>query len=295
MAISRELGEERCVDLKQGRLTYRERGSGPTIVFLHGFWVNGDLWRKVVPLLATRFRCVTPDLPLGGHHQAMRGDADLSPVGVVRLIAEFLEVLELEEATLVANDTAVALAQLLSTDHPERIGRLVLTTGDAFTNFLPWLIKPMRPAAALPGAMWVFAKLMNKRATQAALWHFFARRPAGPDICQSYFGASAVDPAIRRDLRKFLLGATPRLTLRVARRLHLFDRPVLITWTKGRGLVFPYRHGMMLARRFPQGKLTEIADSHPFVPEDQPEVLARHIERFCSQETTHAAQRNDRL
>jgi len=36
-------------------------------VFVHGVFVNADLWRKVVPELAKEFRCITPDWPLGAH------------------------------------------------------------------------------------------------------------------------------------------------------------------------------------------------------------------------------------
>jgi pimeloyl-ACP methyl ester carboxylesterase len=67
MAISAVLGERRTVEVPAGVLEYRERGSGPPVVFAHGAAVNGDLWRKVAPELAGDRRCIVPDLPLGGH------------------------------------------------------------------------------------------------------------------------------------------------------------------------------------------------------------------------------------
>ena len=57
MSLSSELGERKEVALTQGTVRYRERGSGEPIVFIHGLLVNGDLWRKVVPQLAARYRC----------------------------------------------------------------------------------------------------------------------------------------------------------------------------------------------------------------------------------------------
>jgi hypothetical protein len=44
---SSELGEQRTVDLSQGRIQFRERGQGPVLRFVPGLYVNGDLWRKV--------------------------------------------------------------------------------------------------------------------------------------------------------------------------------------------------------------------------------------------------------
>jgi pimeloyl-ACP methyl ester carboxylesterase len=39
--------------VRRAAATYRERGTGEPIVFVHGVFTNGDLWRNVVPALAT--------------------------------------------------------------------------------------------------------------------------------------------------------------------------------------------------------------------------------------------------
>src|SRR3954463_16773948 len=114
MSVSPELGERREVPLPGGPIRYHDRGSGPTIVFVHPMIVNGAMWRKMVPLLADRHRCITPDWPLGGHAVPMERDADLTPPGLAALIASFLEALDLREVTLVGNDTGGALAQLVA-------------------------------------------------------------------------------------------------------------------------------------------------------------------------------------
>ena len=83
----------------------------------------------------------------------MSPDADLSPPGVARIVADFLEALELEDVTMVGNDSGGAMSQVLATRHPERLGRLVLTNCDAYENFLPPAFRPMPPRRKLPGAM----------------------------------------------------------------------------------------------------------------------------------------------
>src|SRR5947208_777214 len=115
MSISQELGERRTADIPAGRLEYRERGSGPPMVFAHGAGVNGDLWRKVAPELADRHRCIVPDLPLGGHSLPLNGGADRSLFGQAAILADFLDALDLEEVTLVGNDTGGAVSQALVT------------------------------------------------------------------------------------------------------------------------------------------------------------------------------------
>jgi pimeloyl-ACP methyl ester carboxylesterase len=84
MSISGSLGRQREVKLPQGTIRYREQGEGEPIVFVHGLLVNGDLWRKVVPLLSDRYRCIAPDWPLGAHEVPLSPDADLTPPSTSR-------------------------------------------------------------------------------------------------------------------------------------------------------------------------------------------------------------------
>src|SRR3954453_16811432 len=137
---------ETTLQLPQGPVHVRESGEGPPIVFVHGLLADGRLWDDVVAKLSDRHRCIVPDLPLGSHRAALKPDADLSPYGLARVIADVLEALDLDDVTLVANDTGGALSQLVVTRHPERIGRLVLTPCDAFDNFLPPMLRPMQYA-----------------------------------------------------------------------------------------------------------------------------------------------------
>src|SRR4051812_32333855 len=106
------------IELSAGTIRYRDTGSGPPIVFIHGLLVDGALWRKVVPSLEDRFRCIVPDLPLGSHTIPMKPSADLSPPGLAKLIGEFLDKLDLNDVTLVANDTGGALTQILIAGKP---------------------------------------------------------------------------------------------------------------------------------------------------------------------------------
>jgi len=78
MARSAGLGEARQVSLPEGPIEYREAGRGRPILFVHGLMVNGDLWRNVVPRLSDRYRCITPDLPLGSHRIPMNPGTDFT-------------------------------------------------------------------------------------------------------------------------------------------------------------------------------------------------------------------------
>src|SRR5437899_2354532 len=84
------LGEAKTLELAQGTIEYFERGRGPTLVLVHGWLANANLWREVVDALHEDFRCLTLDLPLGSHRLAMPQGADLGPDGIAALIASVL-------------------------------------------------------------------------------------------------------------------------------------------------------------------------------------------------------------
>lgn len=55
------------IELSQGTIHYREQGSGPPVLLIHGALVNGSVWEALVAPLARNHRCIAPDLPLGAH------------------------------------------------------------------------------------------------------------------------------------------------------------------------------------------------------------------------------------
>src|SRR4051812_20179821 len=200
--------------LSQGTIHYRQSGAGPPIVFVHGLLVDGRLWRKVTPLLQDRFRCIVPDLPLGSHRTPMNADADLSPPGLARLVADFLEALELEDVVLVANDTGGAISQITAANHPERVGRLILNHCDAFENFLPPAFRPLQWAARVPGLLTAVLQGMRfapMRRLPIAYGWLIKRDFAGAPT-REWVDPYLSDRAIRRDTAKVLRGIDPRYT-----------------------------------------------------------------------------------
>jgi pimeloyl-ACP methyl ester carboxylesterase len=282
MAISEALGEQKEVRLPQGTIRYRERGTGEPIVFVHGALVNADLWRKVVPELAKDFRCIAPDLPLGSHTPALNADADLSPIGNARLIADFLQALDLDGVTLAGNDTGGALCQLVVTRHPERIGRLVLTNCDAYDNFPPRMFAFLFYGANVPGFLWTLAQPMRIAAMRRLpiAFGWLSKRGIPDEISEGWIRPLLSDAGVRRDATKLLKGVRKRDLLEAASRFKDFDKPVLIAWGTEKDF-FRVEDAERLARDFPKGRLEKIDDSYTYVSEDQPERLVKLIAEFA--------------
>jgi pimeloyl-ACP methyl ester carboxylesterase len=271
------------VDLSAGRVSYRDVGDGPTLVFLHGLLVNGQLWRKVTASLQSDYRCIAPDLPLGSHTIPLSPNADVSPPALARLIVELVEKLDLDDVTLVANDTGGALTQIVMTQPGnERIGRVVLTSCDAFDNFLPQMFKGLQIAARVPALLTLLIQPLRLRALRRLPIGFgwLTKRPIDPpEVEETYIRPAFTRREIRRDVTRILRGIDARYTNEAAERLPQFDRPVLIAWAT-EDKVFPVAHAHKLAGLLPDARVEEIADSYSFVPEDQPDRLAELIRGF---------------
>ncbi len=275
----------REVTLDQGTIRYRDTGGdGDPIVFVHGALVNGRLWEEVVPLLEGHHRCVVPDLPLGSHELPMRPEADLSPPGLARLIADFLAALDLERVTLVANDTGGAISQLVAVDHPERLARLVLTNCDAFENFLPPAFRYLQLTARMPGGIFVLAQSMRLRAMRRmpVAYGWLTRKRLSNELLDEWVAPLIADRDVRRDARKLLRGISKEYTLDAAARFGEFTKPVLLAWGP-EDRFFTWAFAERLAQAFPDARLERVEDCTTFVSLDQPERLAELIEAFVAQ------------
>jgi pimeloyl-ACP methyl ester carboxylesterase len=276
MALSDALGARRTVRVPAGTLEYRERGSGPALVFVHGAAVNADLWRKVVPELAGDHRCIALDVPLGGHSIPLDGEPDLSLFGVARIVADFLEALDLDDVTIVANDTGGAVSQALVGRHPQRVGRLVLTSCDAFENFPPKAVAYLHWLARVPGSFRLVGHALRLRPLQRLpiTYGWATHRPIEPRIVASYVSGIRSSAGVRRDFARMLRAANPRDTVEAAQLLPSFDKPALVIWAAD-DKFFPREHGRRLAELLPQGRFELVSDSRTFIPEDKPEALVR--------------------
>jgi len=277
-----ETSERKEVELPAGRIRYREAGEGKPVVFVHGFLVDGRLWDGVVDALADRYRCIAPDWPIAAHQVAMNPGADLSPPGIAALIASFLEQLQLEDVTIVGNDSGGAMSQVLVTRHPERIGRLVLTNCDTHENFPPGIFKAMPPLAKIPGGMTVLSAPFRIGALARRAFKPFARTEIPAELVASWMHPSLNDPGVKHDATKVTAGMNKRYTLEAAERLSKSQLPLLLAWAPGDKL-FPISYAERLARETPNARIVEIPNANTFVALDQPARLADEIATFVQQ------------
>ncbi|MFT5202786.1 MAG: pimeloyl-ACP methyl ester carboxylesterase [Candidatus Aldehydirespiratoraceae bacterium] len=258
-----------------GTIEYRDIGEGPVIVFVHLVLADASHWDKMPPLLADRFRCIIPTLPMGAHRVPANDGADLSVSGLARAIAELLDQLDVSDVTLVGNNSGGAISQVVAVNHPERLGRVVLTNCDMYDEFPPKIFSYFKVLPFLPGSMAILGRTLKIR----ALWKLpfvFGRLTNDIDAVKINRWANALlaSKKVRRDARTVIKAFNSQITNDAAAALRSTELPFLLAWGADDKAFKP-----ALAERFRSeistAELIMIEDCKTLVCWDQPERLAQ--------------------
>jgi pimeloyl-ACP methyl ester carboxylesterase len=269
-------------------IDYEEHGPGDgrPVVFVHGYGMGSSLWRALGERLASAgLRCIAPTWPLGAHTEP--ANRELTMESVAGLVAEFLTALELEDVVLVGNDTGGAIAQIVATTAPERLGALVLTGCDAFEHFPPPILKPLIAAARSSATFVAASAPLRTRVGRT----FAYGRLAHADIDQmvvEWTRPALTDRRIREDLRQFTASLSRETTVRAAAALPGFDKPALIAWSADDAF-FGIEDGRRLAEVLPDARFELIEQARTFSMIDQPDRLAELIRSFVTGRTPAGA------
>jgi pimeloyl-ACP methyl ester carboxylesterase len=273
--------ESQVLETRLGPLAWRSSGHGPVVVLFAGALSNGDLWRDVVAALEDRYRCITVDLPLGSHTHPLAAGADRSAASLARLLPDCLELLDVEDATVVVNDTAGGLLLLaLASGHPalERIGRLVLTNCESYDKFPPDALK--RVSALSRATPWLARALLRLQLRSATgrrkLVASVSARELDEERAESFYAPARRDPRVADDLIAAMAGFRPQLLLDAAAAIPEYDRPVALVWGDACEF-FPVADARRLAADFPNATLRTVPGAKTWVPVEAPAAVAEAI------------------
>lgn len=213
-----------------GDVAYLESGQGPAAVFIHGLFLNADLWRHQLEGLADIRRCIAVDLLAHGE-SGYPEPGSLTLGSQAEMVIELLDVLGLDSVDLVGNDTGGAIAQLVAVSAAERIRTLTLTNCDAHDNWPPAAFGPVRDlarAGGLAGALGVLAA--DPAAARDALAPGLERPGDLPDEMVRGFFAPFASAARAEVLQGYVAGMDNSVTVAIRDDLARLLTPTLIVW-----------------------------------------------------------------
>ena len=247
----------RFVETTYGRIAYVQAGTGPAVLFLHGYPLNGYQWRGAIDRLSTERRCLAPDL-LGLGYSEAAPDQNLSPATQADMLADMLDALGVRTVDLVANDSGGAVAQLFVVRRPERVRTMLLTNCDVHENSPPaglgLFLELAR--AGVAADQWLSPQLRDPD---------FARSPKGlgaaytdpanfTDESIDYYFTPLVSSAMRKaQFNQYAVAFEPNPLLAIEQALRASVVPARMVWGTGDRL-FDVSWAEWLDRTLPQSR-----------------------------------------
>jgi pimeloyl-ACP methyl ester carboxylesterase len=238
---------------ESGAVSYLDVGQGRSTVFIHGIITNSMLWRHVISEVASEHRrCIAVDLPGHGHTPPALADADVSLTGLAQRVIELCDHLGLDHFDLVANDTGIAVAQIVAAHVSDRLTTFTLTNGDTEGNTPPTLFKPVSIAAragllARLGPRIAASRRLKLSGLTAGYPHP-GRLPA--EVVDAYYRPVFGTPESSAAFARLTAAISNHDLAAVRPQLAQLKVPTLIVWGTG-DLFFPLKWAQRLADLIP--------------------------------------------
>ena len=267
---------ERFLDVGAGEAAYRRVGSGPDVLFVHGWPVSSATFRRLLPHLVDHVTCHLIDFPSAG---SSRFDAD-TPMSVrqhIETVRRVVDLLELDEVAVVGHDSGGMIARHAMVGDPRLRAMGLINTEPADPS---WRFKSFVASRHLPGLSaglgWVAGKPRLVR-SKAVFGDAFADRSLLGGEFAEFFLDPLHESKLHRDaavklLRSFDMQHVTDLP-GVHRRL---DVPVQLVWGD-KDPFFPVARAKAMVAEFPDARIEVIEGAGLFSHEERPADVARAL------------------
>lgn len=266
---------------------YRDAGpqDAPAILLLHGFPTSSNMFRNLIPRLASSFRLIAPDYP--GFGQSSMPDHKAYAytfANYAEVVDKLVEQLGVSKYSMYVMDYGAPVGYRLALRHPERVQALIVQNGNAYDEGLLKFWDPIKAywkedtpenRAALhflvepKATRWQYengvSDLTLLDPTTWALDQLGLDRPGNRDIQMDLFHDYGSNVPLYPEFQAFFRKNQP---------------PTLIVWGKN-DFIFPPEGAAPYSRDL-KNLETHLLDTGHFALETHGEEIASRIETFLS-------------
>ncbi len=152
-STSSQTFEVEHISIHGHRIGYRHGGRGPALLLLHGIAGSSLAWVPTMRLLQSDYTVLAPDFLGHGASEKPLGDYSLGNLATV--MRDLLNLLGIDQATVVGQSFGGGVAMQFSYQFPERCERLVLVDAGGLGREVSWILR----LATLPAAEYVMPVL----------------------------------------------------------------------------------------------------------------------------------------
>lgn len=257
------------------RLRVAKRGSGPPLIFLHGYPDNLQIWSDLLPLLADRFQVIAFDWPGMGGSEAWPGGT--TPMHMADRLRDLLDFWGIARASIVGFDMGGQPALVFAARYPERIERLVVMNSLAFGDErTSWEIRLLRKTGWNRWLLRHFPWLIFRRAE----WTFLPRGARLPKDLRADLWEHFRQPDVRHFVSRLCAGYEG--TLHQLPEFYANIRcPTLALWGR-RDKHFPPVHAERLRATLADCRSEILADGEHWMPWSLAPEIAVRLQSFLT-------------
>lgn len=270
----------RSAEIEGVKVFYREAGAAdaPVVVLLHGFPTSSNMFRNLIPSLATRYRVIAPDYPgFGQSDMPDRAEFAYTFAHYADITRTLLSRLNAQRYTLYIMDYGAPVGLRLALAEPKKVTALVVQNGNAYEEGLKEFWDPLR-------AYWK----LNSKETREALRAATTADTTRWQYLDGVKDASRVDPSAWLHDQALLdrpgnveiqldLFYDYRTNVELYPKFHQFFRdyqpPTLIVWGNN-DKIFPAEGAKAYLKDLPKAEL-HLLDTGHFALEDQDTEITR--------------------
>jgi haloalkane dehalogenase len=264
---------DRFLDVGAGEAAYRVAGTGPDVLFVHGWPVSSATFRLVLPHLVDHVTCHLIDFPSAG---SSRFDAD-TPMSIaqhIETVRRVVDLLELDRVAVVGHDSGGLIARHAMVGDPRLRAMGLINTEPSDPS---WRFKSFIAARHLPGLSaglgWVAGKPRIVR-SKAVFGDAFADRSLLGGEFTEFFLAPLHEIPARREAAVKLLRSFDMHDVTDLPGVHRqLDVPVQLVWGD-QDPFFPVERAKAMIAEFPDARIEVIEGAGLFSHEERPAEVA---------------------
>jgi haloalkane dehalogenase len=260
-------------------LAYREQGSGPPVLLLHGWPTSSFLWRNVMPAIAEANRVIAVDLPGFGASDKPSGaryDFDLFETA----LDGFVDALGIDELGLAVHDLGGPVGVHWALNRPGRVTRLALLNTLIYPEFSEAVLEFIK-ACTTPELR---DQLTSPAGLEAAMRLGLADDANLTDEIVTGVREPFQTDEARRSLADAGVGLDPQGFAEIAQKLPSLDVPVRIVYGEQDRILPDVADTMARVKSdLPQAEVTALSNCGHFLQEEAPGEIGGLLARFFAE------------
>lgn len=259
---------------------YRDQGTGPVLLLLHGVCSSSLTWDGWVKELGDKYRIIRMDVPAFGITGPVKKEL-YERDNAVKFLDDFVNAVGLDRFFLVGNSLGGYISWNYALDHPERVEKLIVIDPLSYNQKIPWILRFASNPFVSPLGQYMMPKfIIDKSVSQV----YGDKSKVTDKVRETYFDMAMREGNKGSYIMVFKIFKEKVKKEVISRGISEIKTPTLVMWgTKDEWIPFQYYDSWK--NDLPAAKYISYEGAGHIPMEEIPEITARDAHAFLMQKT----------